>query len=84
MGKESKLVEFSTPKLFEIRACMITAQKAKPLDATTMFTYSHAIIALAQSERAYYLSYFINDYVGLCMAMYGYVWLCILRLCMAM
>ena len=52
---------------------MITARKAKHLDATTMFTYSHANITLAQSERAYYLSYFINAYVArvcLCMAMY--------------
>ena len=28
---------------------------------TTMFTYSHASTPLGQSERAYYLSYFIND-----------------------
>ena len=55
---------------------MITAQKAKHLDATTMFTYSHANITLAQSERAYYLSYFLNGYVGLYMAMYGNVGLC--------
>ena len=67
MGKESKLVEFC------FRACIITARKAKHLDATTIFTYSHANITLAQIERAYYLSYFINGYVGLCMAMYGYV-----------
>ena len=52
---------------------MITARKAKHLDATTMFTYSHANITLAQTERTYYLSYFINGYIGLCMAMYGYV-----------
>ena len=39
---------------------MISARKAKQLDATTMFTYSHANTALGQSERAYYLSYFIN------------------------
>ena len=38
---------------------MISAQKAKHLDATTMFTYSHANTPLGQSERAYYLSYFI-------------------------
>ena len=68
---------------------MITARKAKHLDATTMFTYSHANITLAQSERAYYLSYFINGYVWLCMAMYGYVGLCrvmygYVGLCMAM
>ena len=55
-------------------ACMITARKAKHLDATTMCTYSHANITLAQSERAYYLSYFINGYVR---AVNGYVWLCI-------
>ena len=53
---------------------MITARKAKHLDVTTMFTYSHANITLAQSERAYYLSYFINGYVGLCMAIYDYVY----------
>ena len=29
-------------------------------DVTTMFTYSHANTPLGQSERAYYLSYFIN------------------------
>ena len=40
---------------------MISARKAKHLDATTMFTYSHANTPLGQSERAYYLSlsYFI-------------------------
>ena len=54
-------------------AYMITARKAKHLDATTMSTYSNANITLAQSERAYYLSYFINGYVGLCMAIHGYV-----------
>ena len=39
---------------------MISARKAKHLDVTTMFTYSHANTPLCQSERAYYLSYFIN------------------------
>ena len=39
---------------------MISARKAKQLDATTMFTYSHANTPLGQSERAYYLSYFIS------------------------
>ena len=42
---------------------MISARKTKQLDATTMFTYSHANTALGQSEHAYYLSYFINRYV---------------------
>ena len=36
-----KLVEFWTWKLFQIRACVISARKAKHLDVTTMFTYSH-------------------------------------------
>ena len=39
---------------------MISARKTKQLDVTTMFTYSHANTPLGQSERAYYLSYFIN------------------------
>ena len=39
---------------------MISVRKAKHLDATTMFTYSHANSPLSQSERLYYLSYFIN------------------------
>ena len=43
-----------------MRACVISARKAKHLDATTMFTYSHANTPLGQSERAYYLSYFIK------------------------
>ena len=38
---------------------VISARKAKHLDVTTMFTYSHANMPLGQSERAYYLSYFI-------------------------
>ena len=44
---------------------MISARKAKQLDATTMFTYSHANTPLGQSERAYYLSYLINMYVSI-------------------
>ena len=40
---------------------MISARKAKHLDATAMFTYSHANTPLGQSERVYYLSYFITD-----------------------
>ena len=39
---------------------MVSARKAKHLDATTMFTYSHANTPHSQSERAYYLSYFIK------------------------
>ena len=53
------LSRFSTQNLFQIRAYVICARKAKHLDVTTMFTYSHANTPLGQSERAYYLSYFI-------------------------
>ena len=38
---------------------MISARKAKHLDVTTMFKYSHANTPLGQSERAFYLGYFI-------------------------
>ena len=41
---------------------MISARKTKHLDVKTMFTYSDANTPLGQSERAYYLSYFINCY----------------------
>ena len=51
---------FQLKKVFQISACVISARKAKHLDATTMFTYSHANTPLGQSERAYCLSYFIN------------------------
>ena len=60
MGKRRKIVEFWTTKLFQIHTCVISAQKAKHLDATTMFTYSHKNTPLSQSESGYYLSYFIN------------------------
>ena len=39
---------------------MISARKAKQIDVTTMFTYSHANMPLGQSEHAFYLSYFIK------------------------
>ena len=39
---------------------MISLRKAKHLDVTTMFTYSHANTPLGQSEHAYYLTYFIR------------------------
>ena len=54
------LSRFELENFFKFGACVISARKAKQLDATTMFTYSHANTALGQSERAYYLSYFIN------------------------
>ena len=55
------LSSFELENFFKFGACMISARKAKQLDATTMFTYSHANTALGQSERVYYLSYFINN-----------------------
>ena len=54
------LSSFELENFFKFSACVISARKAKQLDATTMFTYSHANTALGQSERAYYLSYFIK------------------------
>ena len=54
------LSSFELENFFKFDACVISARKAKQLDATTMFTYSHANTPLGQSERAYYLSYFIN------------------------
>ena len=54
------LSSFELENFFKFGACVISARKAKQLDATTMFTYSHANTALGQSERAYYLSYFIK------------------------
>ena len=57
MGKKSKLVEFFNSK---ICAYVISVRKAKHLYVTTMFTYSHANTPLGQSERVYYLSYFLN------------------------
>ena len=38
----------------------LRARFASLLDVKTMFTYSHANTPLGQSERACYLSYFIN------------------------
>ena len=43
---------------------MISARKPIHLDATSMLTYSHANTPLGQSERAYYLSYFIKTDIG--------------------
>ena len=54
------LSSFELENFFKIRTCVISARKAKQLDATTMFTYSHANTPLGQSEHAYYLSYFIK------------------------
>ena len=56
------LSSFELENFFKFGASVISARKAKQLDATTMFTYSHADTAFGQSERAYYLSYFIKRY----------------------
>ena len=55
------LSSFEHENFSKFGACVISARKAKQVDATTMFTYSHANTALGQSERAYYLSYFIKE-----------------------
>ena len=54
------LLSFELENFFKFGACVISARKAKQLDATTMLTYSHANTTLSQSERAYYLSYFLK------------------------
>ena len=50
---EVNLSRFSTQNLFQIRACVISARKAKDLDVKTTFTYTHANTTLGQSDRAY-------------------------------
>ena len=55
------LSSFELENFFQICTCLISTRKAKHVDATTMFTYSHANTPLGQSEHVYYLSYFISD-----------------------
>ena len=57
------LSRFSTQNLFQVRACVISGQKAKHLDVTTMFARSHANTPPSQSERAYYLSLFYKLHI---------------------
>ena len=59
---KENLSSLELEKFFQICACVISTQKAKHLDTTTMFTYSHANTPLSQSEHAYYLSYFIKGH----------------------
>ena len=59
------LISVSKVKEIDNRECIpesiqIRRETQKSLRHTTMFTYSHANTALGQSERAYYLSYFIK------------------------
>ena len=65
MGKINvvNLSSFELKNFFKFFACVISAQKTKHLKVTTMLTYSHANTPLDQSERSYYLSYFIILYI---------------------
>ena len=54
------LSSFQLKNLFQIRACVISARKAKHLEVKTVFTYYYANTPLSQSERAFYISYFIK------------------------
>ena len=70
------LWSFELENFFQIGACVISAREAKHLDVTTIFTYSHANTSLGQSERAYYLSYFIKagaDYLEPPYVLYSWV-----------
>ena len=55
MGKQSKFGEFSTQKHFKIRACVISARRAKYLDSTLVYILSCKHISRPIRERAYYL-----------------------------
>ena len=55
IGKYSKLVEFSTQKLFKNCACVVSARKAKHPDARTMFTCTYYVNA-SRPIRAHLLS----------------------------
>ena len=65
MGESSKLVEFSSQKLFKfLLAVIIVCEKQNILMSTkTMSTYSQANTLIGQSECTYYFSYFINSCV---------------------
>ena len=63
VNKVNLLTNFSTQNLVQILACVISTRKAKHTDVTTMLTYSHANTPIGQSERAYYMSYFIQQFM---------------------
>ena len=46
---------FQLKNISQICACVISVEKAKHFDATTMFTYSHANTPLGQSVVSYVL-----------------------------
>ena len=52
MGKKSKFVEFSTQKHFKIRACVISAWKAKHLDSTQL----HALMQTKTEVQTHLLA----------------------------
>ena len=60
MGKQSKLVEFSSNKTFSNSCLRDYLAKSKTSHVTIMYTYSHANTPLSQSEHAYYFSYYIK------------------------
>ena len=66
VNKVNLSTNFSTQKLFQIRACVISTRKTKHIDITTMFTCSHANTPLGQSERMYYLSFFCKVVYAMC------------------
>ena len=49
-----------TQKRFKIRACVISAQRAKHLDSTHVYILSYKHIPRLIRARAYYLQLFIN------------------------
>ena len=59
VNKEN-LLSFPPKNFFKFVLVLMCIQKAKHLDVSTMFTYSHANTPLSQSERVYYLTYFIS------------------------
>ena len=68
-GKRFKLIHFTDQNVCSYNSNLTMAFLNWPivftarvsLRHTTVFTYSHASTSLGQSERAYYLSYFITD-----------------------
>ena len=59
--EKGNLSSFRLKSFFKVVLACRSELRAKRLDATTMFnTYSYENTPLGQSERAYYLSYFIN------------------------
>ena len=53
------LSSFELENFFKFVLAWLAREKQNILPATIMFTYSHANTPIGQSERAYYLSYFI-------------------------